>query len=191
MAQLFAGVNTTIGFQHVWNIVAGTVAQQEGLSLVDTARMFVLVNVGFHDGLQTAGTSKFFYGLWRPVTAIRRADEDLNADTAPDPTWTPLLATPPYPSYAGNAACLSAAAARALQLTLGRDDVPFSITWPRTMGLPSETRHFTGFWQLADQQARSRIHGGIHFQFDTDASQAACVKVTEFTDAHYMVRRER
>jgi hypothetical protein len=191
MAQVFAGVNTTIGFFHVWNVVAGTVAQQQGLSLLDTARMFVLVNVGLHDGLQTSFTSKFVYGLWRPVTAIQRADEDLNPDTAPDPTWTPLLTTPPYPTYAGNAACLSAAAARALQLALGRDDVPFSITWSRTMGLPSVTRDFTGFWQLADQQARSRIHGGIHFQFDSDASQAACVKVPEFTEANYMVRRER
>jgi hypothetical protein len=191
MAQVFAGVNTTIGFFHVWNIVAGTVAQQQGLSLLDTARMFVLVNVGLHDGLQTSFTSKFVYGLWRQVTAIRRADEDLNPDTAPDPTWTPLLTTPPYPTYAGNAACLSAAAARALQLALGRDDVPFSITWSRTMGLPSVTRDFTGFWQLADQQARSRIHGGIHFQFDSDASQVACVKVAEFTEANYMVRRER
>ena len=73
---------------------------------------------------------------------------------------------------------------------LGRDDVPFSVTWPRTMGNPDVTREFTGFWQLADQQARSRIHGGIHFQFDSDGSQAACVKVPEFTDAHYMLPRE-
>jgi hypothetical protein len=191
MAQVFAGVNTTIGFFHVWNIVAGTVAQQQGLSLLDTARTFVLVNVGLHDGLQTSFASKFVYGLWRQVTAIQRADEDLNPDTASDPSWTPLLTTPPYPTYPGNAACLSAAAARALQLALGRDDVPFSITWSRTMGLPSVTRDFTSFWQLADQQARSRIHGGIHFQFDSDASQAACVKVPEFTDANYMVLRER
>lgn len=126
------------------------------------------------------------YGLWRPITAIQRADEDLNSDTDPDPAWTPLLGTPPYPTYAGNAACLSATAARALQLALGRDDVPFSITWARTMGLPPVTRDFTGFWQLAEQQARSRIYGGIHFQFDSDASQAACAKVSEFTDSHFM-----
>jgi hypothetical protein len=162
------------------------VAQSQGLSLIDTARLFVLVNVGLHDGLQTSFTSKFVYGLWRPITAIRRADEDLNPDTDPDSTWTPLLGTPPYPTYAGNAACLSAAAARALQLALGRDDVPFSITWTRTMDLPPVTRDFTGFGQLAEQQARSRIHGGIHFQFDSDASQAACAKVSEFTDSHFM-----
>jgi hypothetical protein len=187
--QVFAGVNTSIGFFHVWNIVAGTVAHQKRLSLIDTARMFVLVNVGLHDGLQTSFTSKFVYNLWRPVTAIRRADEDLNPDTTADPTWTPLLATPPYPGYAGNAACQSAASARALELSLGSADVPFSVTVPRTMGLPSVTRDFKGFWDLADQQARSRIYGGIHFQFESDASRAACVKVPEFTHANFMVRR--
>jgi hypothetical protein len=187
MAQVFAGVNATISFVHVWNIVAGNVAQSQTLSLIDTARLFALVNVGLHDGLQTSFTSKFVYGLWRPVTAIRRADEDLNPATDPDPTWTPLLTTPPYPSYAGNVACLSAAAARALQLAFGRDDVSFSVTWIRTMGLPSVTRAFTSFSQLANQQARSRIHGGIHYQFDSDASQFACVKVSEYAYSHFML----
>jgi hypothetical protein len=186
MAQVFAGVNTQIGFVHVWNIVAGQAARSLGLSLIDTARLFTFVNVGLHDGLQTSFTSKFVYGLWRPVTAIRRAGEDLNPATEPDPAWTPLLTTPPYPTYAGNAACLSAAAARALQLAIGRDDVSFTITWIRTGGLPSVTRSFSGFWELADQQARSRILGGIHFQFDSDASQASCRKVSEYTFANFM-----
>jgi hypothetical protein len=190
-SQVFAGVNTTIGFLHVWNIVAGTVAQSQGLSLIDTARVFALLNVGLHDGLQTSFTSKFTYGLWRPVTAIRRADEDLNPDTSPDPTWTPLLTTPPYPTYAGNASCLAAAAARALQLAFDRDDIPFSVTYPRTGGFPDVTWSFTGFDDLAVQQARSRIYGGIHFQFDSDASRAACPKVSEWAFAHYMLPLER
>jgi len=53
------------------------------------------------------------------------------------------------------------------------------------------TRAFTGFWDLFEQAARSRINGGIHFQFDSDASRAACAKVPEFTDANYMLRRDR
>jgi hypothetical protein len=186
MAQLIAGINTPVGFIHLWNIVAAEAAMSEGLSLVDTARLFVLVNVGMHDGLMTSFTSKFVYGLWRPVTAIRRAAEDLNPATEADPAWTPLLTTPPYPSYAGNAACLSAAAARALQLVFDRDDVPFTVTWPRTGGLPTVTRDFAGFWQLAEMEARSRIHGGIHYQFDSDASQSACPKVTEFAHSRFM-----
>jgi hypothetical protein len=57
------------------------------------------------------------------------------------------------------------------------------------MGLPTETRNYTGFWDLAQQEARSRILGGIHYQFDSDASQEACVKAPEFAAAHYMLPR--
>ena len=110
--------------------------------------------------------------MWRPVTAIRLADQDLNDATVADPNWLPLLPTPPYPAYAGNMACLSFASARALSLAFGRDDIPLSVTWNRTMGLPSETLAFTGFSHLAEQMAISRVYGGIHFKFDTDASKA-------------------
>jgi hypothetical protein len=186
LAQLFAGVNALPNFVGVWNNVARDVAASEGLSLVDTARLFALVNVSLNDGLQTSFTSKFIYDLWRPVTAIRQADQDFNDATVADADWTPLLATPPYPTYAGNAACLSAAASRVLALALGHDDVFFSVTWVRTTGLPNETRHYTGFAQLAEQQARSRIHGGIHFQFDSDASRVSCTRVAEYIFANYM-----
>ena len=63
-AQLVAGINTTVGFLHVWNIVAGDVAERHGLSLVDTARLFALLNVSMHDGLQTSFTSKFTYATY-------------------------------------------------------------------------------------------------------------------------------
>ena len=189
MSRLIAGVNTSTGFLHVWNIAAREAARSRSISLLGTARLFALVNVSLHDGLQTSFTSKFVYGLWRPVTAIHRADEDLNHATEADDTWTPLLTTPPYPTYAGNAACLSAAAARALALGLGADDIPFSITWVGTMGNPNETRDYMSFSEFAEQQARSRIWGGIHFQFDSVASQSACAKVAEFVHANYMVPR--
>ena len=188
-AQVHAGVNTQIGFFHVWNRVAGDVAERMGLSLIDTARTFVLMTVAIHDGLQTSFTSKFAYGLWRPVTAIRRADEDLNPATAQDAGWTPLVNTPTYPAYAGNAACLSAASARALQIAFGRDDIPFTVTYPRTGGLPTETRNYTGFSDLAQQEARSRVLAGLHYTFDNDASRTFCPKVPEFAAEHWMLPR--
>jgi hypothetical protein len=57
------------------------------------------------------------------------------------------------------------------------------------MGLPNVTRNYTSFLQLARQAARSRIHGGIHFQFDTDGGEPAGRKVAEYTYANYMLPR--
>jgi hypothetical protein len=173
----------------VWSNVAADVARTQGLSLVDTARLFAFVSVAIHDGLQTSFTSKFAYGRWRPVTAIQRADEDGNPLTDPDPDWLPLLITPPYPTYAGNASCLSAAAARALQLVFGTDEVPFSVAWVGIPPTPDITRDYDRFSELAEEAARSRIYGGIHFQFDSDASQAACPKVADYVHANYMIQR--
>ena len=186
LAQIVHGVNTSTNSTIVWNTVAADVARSRGLSLLDAARLFALVNVSFNDGIQTSMTSKFVYNMWRPVTAIRLADQDLNDATAADTSWLPLLPTPPYPSYAGNMACLSFASARALSLAFGRDDIPLSVTWNRTMGLPSETLQFTGFSHLAEQMAVSRVYGGIHFKFDTDASRQVCGKVAEYVSANFM-----
>ena len=141
-----------------------------GLSLVDAARLFTLVNVSIHDALHTTQTSKFVYGLWRPVTAIRNAADDLNPATDPDATWLSLITTPPYPSYAGNMAGAGAAAATALARALGTNDMHVAATWHQSDG-GNITHDFDGFWQAAEEQSMSRIYGGIHYRFDQVAGQ--------------------
>jgi hypothetical protein len=138
------------------------------------------------DGVHTAQASKFVYQLWRPVHAIQLADQDMNAGTDADPHWMPLLTTPPYPSYAGNMACIGASTARALALYFGRNDLPFTVQWSSTDGVSFVARSFGGFWQLAEHQGASREYGGIHFHFDTTASQEVCPKVADYTFARFM-----
>ena len=157
--------------------------------MLEAARLFVLVNVGIIDGVQTTMSSKYIYGMWRPVTAIRRADEDLNALTEQDPAWAPLLGTPAYPTYAGNQACVASAAARALEIVAGGDEFSFTAVWEAPDGSVLATRGYTSFRQMADEQARSRVYGGIHFTFDNEASQRACPTVVDFITQHYMLPR--
>ena len=191
VARLFAAVGTRTNLYMLWNNVARDLVRDRNLDLLEAARLFVLVNVGIIDGVQTTMTSKYAYGFWRPVTAIQRADEDLNPLTDADSGWTPLLSTPPYPTYAGNQACVAAAAARALAIVAGGDDFAFAAVWQAPDGSVLSTRHYTGFRQMADEQARSRVYGGIHFQFDNEPSQQACPKVVDFVARHYMVPNSR
>jgi hypothetical protein len=191
IARLWSGVGTTTGFFSVWNNVARDVILARQLSLVDAARVFVLVNVSIHDALQTTQASKFVYGVWRPVTAIRAAETDLNAETDPDSTWEPLIVTPPYPSYAGNLATIGASAARALQLVSDTNDVPVAITWSLPGGLPGVTRHYDGFWQAADEEALARIYGGVHYRFDQQAGLQVGVSVAEYVFANVVRPRSR
>jgi hypothetical protein len=184
-----SGTGTATNYASIWNSIARDVARERQLSLVETARVFALVNVSVHDALQTAQSSKFVYGLWRPVTAIRQADTDLNAATEPDANWLPLLTTPPYPSYAGNMATIGASAARALQLAFGTNDIAVKATWHQSGGQPDVTHEFPGFWEAAQEQSESRIYGGIHYRFDQTAGQQIGRSVAEFVAANFMTAR--
>src|SRR5262249_50693611 len=112
----------------VWNRIAQDVAEARGLSLTENARLFALLDMTINDGLETSFGAKYHYTLWRPVTAIRRADEDGNPATEADPAWTTLHPnTPAYPTYSGNAATIGAASPTALPAVLRRKHVPFQV----------------------------------------------------------------
>jgi len=57
--------------------------------------------------------------------------------------------------------------------------VPVTVTWVVPDGAPI-VRSYNGFRQLADEEAKSRIWGGIHFQFESQASQGACTLVADY-----------
>lgn len=179
MARTWHGVGTTTTSPNLWNIVLADVARAQGWSGLDAARAFALMNMTQHDALMTSFTGKFLYGLWRPVTAIREADLDGNSTTAADPGWTPLLATPPYPGHPGNRACLSSSQSRLLARLFGQDNVPITVTWNVAGGAPI-VRSYNGFRQLADEEAKSRVWGGIHFQFESDAGTGSCALVADY-----------
>jgi len=188
MSLLWAGVNTTTTAPNVWNLVLGDLARARNLSGLDTARGFAYLNMVVHDGLLTSFTGKFLYGLWRPVTAIREAGRDDNAATAADPSWLPLLTTPPYPGHPGNMACIGSSEAQTMARVFGQDNIPFSVTWVVTNG-PAVTRSYNGFRQLADEEADSRIWGGIHFRFESLASMGVCPRIADYVVDNTLRRR--
>ena len=186
VARLWANVNTPTTIFFVWNNVARTVAISRNNTTAENARLFALLNISFHDAVQTTFASKFVYGLWRPLTAIRRADEDGNPNTTLDLTWTSLLTNPPYPTYAGNNAAIGTSQATILALFFGRDDISYQHTWE---GAGGATRTYPGFTAMADEQALSRVYGGIHFKFDSTAGQSAGRNVANYVFLNIMKPR--
>ena len=188
IARRWAGVGYSTASLGVWNNVIRDLARRNSLSGLDTARVYALENIAVHDGLLTTFSAKFLYGLWRPVTAIRAADRDGNPATEADPTWNTLIPTPPYPSHPGNMACIAATSARLLTRAFGRDDIPFAVTWTG-INQPDITRSYNGFRQLADEEAVSRIYGGIHFTFETTASFGVCTALADYVYENNLRRR--
>jgi hypothetical protein len=65
------------------------------LDIVDAARMFAAANMSTADTIISVWYTKYVDGFWRPSTAINLADTDGNPATDPDPSWVPLIPTPP------------------------------------------------------------------------------------------------
>jgi hypothetical protein len=166
IAQFWADGDGTVTPPGHWNRIAQDVARQRGTGLAESARLFALLNVCLADAGICCWECKFKYDLWRPVTAVRDADLDGNPDTERQAGWRPLLTTPPFPSYTSGHSTFSGAAAAALAHFFGTDVVRFSTT---SEGTPGQRRSFAGFWAAAQEAGRSRIYGGIHYEFDNQA----------------------
>jgi hypothetical protein len=183
-AQAWASVGNPTAAPIVWNRIAATLAVSHGNTTVENARMFALLNISHHDAFQTTFASKYHYGLWRPVTAIRRADEDGNPNTTPDTNWSSLINTPPYPTYAGNMATIGWSNAAMLALFFGRDDLAVQYTFPT-----GATRSYASLSSVAEEMGRSRIYGGIHFEFDSVAGRSIGMNTSNYVYLNFMTPR--
>ncbi len=157
-----------------WNRIATDLSLASGQSTLERARTLALLNLGLADAGIAAWDAKYAFDFWRPIDAIRQADDDGNAATVADATWQPLLRTPPFPTYTSGHSTFSGAGASVLTSIFG-DNVSFATRSDGHTGLTQRplttisTRHFNSLWEAAEEAGVSRIYGGIHFAFDNTA----------------------
>ncbi len=156
-----------------WIKIASIVAAARPLhrSLGGTSRLFALLGMALADVVAPTYETKFRYDHWRPATAIREADTDDNAATTPDPTWAPraggIGGTPEHTS--GHSA-FAGAASTVLSRFFCSDAASFDLASDST---PTVTRHFDSFSATEFEVGRSRVLGGIHFEFSNRAGDLA------------------
>ncbi len=119
----------------LYNQVVRKVAQAQGNTLGQNARLFALVNTAMADAGILAWEQKYIHDLWRPVVGIREHDPSMGSEGTPghelaedcDPGWLPLGAaasndttkknfTPPFPAYPSGHATFGAAAFQVTRL---------------------------------------------------------------------------
>jgi hypothetical protein len=165
-----------------WNEIAEQVAQARGDTLVQNARLFALLNIAEADAGIVSWDAKYAFNFWRPITAIREADTAGNPKITADPTWTPLLVTPPFPSYTSGHSTFSAAAASILSSFFGKH-VHFTTG---SDFLPGVSRSFKSFTEAAEEAGQSRIYGGIHYQFDNQDGLRSGRELGDFVFDHFL-----
>jgi hypothetical protein len=170
-----AGTYTPPG---LWNVLAGNIANDRNMDLLDSARMFGLMNVAMADAGISAWDAKYSHGFWRPETAIQNGSLDGNTLTEEDPSWTPMMSTPNHPSYISGHSSFSSAAGAALKHVLGTGNLNFSLT---EVGM---TRSFSSIDDAVMEAGMSRIYGGIHFSFDNTHGLAMGSAIGDWTAAN-------
>jgi hypothetical protein len=147
-----------------WNRVVQDVARGRNQSVADNARLFALVNLAAADAQISCWRNKYTYNYWRPITAIRAADTDGNPRTIADPTWEPLLVTPPFPEYSSGHATFSGAVAQVLSDFYGTDRLAFTMGSAVQAGGSGATRAYSGFSDVVKEVIDGRVWAGSHFR---------------------------
>lgn len=183
----------------LYNQIAVQLAVEQGLDVVQLARLLALVNVAMADTGIGVWEAKYHYNYWRPVTGIRESDPgtgpsglgDGNAATIGDVNYTPLGApasnlagqdfTPPFPAYPSGHAGFGGALFETLRNFFGRDDIAFTFVSDEFNGVttdhagtvrPRLPRSFSSLSQAEEENGQSRIYLGIHWSFDKSAGIA-------------------
>jgi hypothetical protein len=125
------------------------------LDLGSAAEAYALVGIAVGDAFISCWYEKYLYNLLRPETYIQRFI---------DPTWRPLIATPPFPEYTSGHSVQSGATNVVLAGLFG--DEPFVDSTHAARGLAP--RAFDSLTAAFDEAALSRLYGGIHYPMGID-----------------------
>jgi len=169
-----------------WNVIARDIVRSRDLDLLETARLFALINIAGADAGITCWETKYFYSTWRPETAIRETTEDVNKNVATNAQFIPNMASPAFPSYTSGHSTYTAAMSHMLELCLGTDDVDFTVT---SDGLPGVIRSYEKISDARREVGMSRVWGGIHVMSDNIEGQKAGLKIAGYIFAHALQPR--
>lgn len=136
----------------------------QDLDLGSAAEAYALVGIAVGDAFIACWYEKYVYNLLRPETYIQRFI---------DPTWRPLIATPPFPEYTSGHSVQSGATNVVLAALFG--DGPFVDSTHAARGLAP--RAFDSLTAAFEEAAISRLYGGIHYPMGIDdgVPQGRCI----------------
>jgi hypothetical protein len=166
----------------LWNPILRRAIESRDLDISATARIAALFYLAAADASVACWDAKYFYDFWRPEPAIVRGDEDDNPATAGDPTWRPLLGTPPHPDYLSGHTANSGAMAAVLGAIFG--DAPGFVIEATSSQAVGVVRRWQTFSEGLREVIDARVYSGIHFRTSDVAGARLGRQVAQFVMTH-------
>ena len=167
------------------NTLARDLATANGLSISESSRLLVLVDVSVADAAIAVWDCKNFYNFWRPVTGIQLGGADGNDQTDADALWAPMVGTPPYSDFTSGANGFVASATRAISLYFDTNEIDFQIATTNPGPTQVDTRSYSKLSQVRDEVEDARILQGIHFRFADSAGRFQGEHIAQWAHAQY------
>jgi PAP2 superfamily len=145
--------------------VARSVASAPGRDASDNARLLAVAAMAMDDALIAVFDAKYAYNFWRPVTAIRNAEDGIR-----DPGWLPFIDTPMHPEYPCAHCIVSASLGAVLEAEIGAGPSPMLSSASSTAGGAVRTWRSVG--DFTREVALARIYDGVHYRFSTEVGAA-------------------
>ncbi|MBL7827753.1 MAG: vanadium-dependent haloperoxidase [Saprospiraceae bacterium] len=151
-----------------WLAVGNQVLNLEDSNLETAIFMTVKVGMALNDAAVACWSSKYHYNVERPQTYINRVI---------DPSWKPALynpitgdigVTPSFPAYPSGHSSMGAAGAEALASIFGYAYAMTDRCHETRTEFAGTPRTFGSFFEMAQENAWSRVPLGVHFRMDCD-----------------------
>ncbi len=144
-----------------WVNITLQLLQREGMNLAQSAKAYAMIGFVGADAFSVSWFMKYKFFLLRPATYI---NEHI------DPSWTALIGTPPYPDYTSGSSSIGGAAPIVLRTIFGdvgfvdktHEGSPLYTPGGGPFILPERT--FSSLTSAGEEQALSRMLGGVHFR---------------------------
>ena len=162
-----------------WIGIVKIASKKKNLELLKVVEAYTLSAIAIADGFISCWDEKYRSNLVRPETIINKLF---------DPTWYPILQTPPFPEYTSGHSVISGAASVVLTKLFG-EPFHFVDDTETAYGLPQ--REFKSFRQAANEAALSRLYGGIHYRQAIEEGLVQGQKIGLFVSKRVLTTRQK
>ncbi|MBK9337201.1 MAG: vanadium-dependent haloperoxidase [Lewinellaceae bacterium] len=161
-------LNLTFSPPARWIAVANQVVDHEHASLETAIEAYAKVGMAINDAGVGCWNSKYHYNVERPQSYIRRLIDPNWNTNLDNPLTGENSLTPSFPAYPSGHATFGAAGAEALASVFGYAYAMTDRCHENRFEFVGTPRAFGSFYEMALENAWSRVPLGVHFRMDSE-----------------------
>lgn len=148
--------------------IANQVFELEDCNLATALLTNAKVGMALNDAAVACWHSKYHYNVERPVGYIRRIIDATWETNLENPLTGEKSISPSFPAYPSGHSTMSAAGAEALGSVFGYDYAMTDRCHANRTEFEGTPRSFGSFFEMAQENAWSRVPLGVHWRMDCD-----------------------